>query len=187
MCTGNICRSPMAEALLRRRLLDVGELPRVSSAGLRGDGLAVASGTVAALRSRGLDVTAHRSRHLSAQVIDEADLVLGMAREHVREALVLQPSAWPRTFTLKELVRRGEQVGPRTPGQSFEEWLEKVHIGRNRVDLLGESPDDDVADPIGMNDSVFERTATEIAALVDRLVDVGWGNARTRETKTYEA
>lgn len=171
----------MAEALLRRRLLDVGEMPRVSSAGVRGDGLTVASGTVAALRSRGLDVSAHRSRQTTAQMLDEAGLVIAMAREHVREALVMQPSAWPRTFTLKELVRRGEQVGPRGPGQSFEEWLEKLHIGRNRVDLLGDSSDDDVADPVGMSDEVFERTATEIAALVDRLVELGWGNARTRE------
>lgn len=168
----------MAEALLRRRLLDVGELPRVSSAGVRGDGLVVASGTVAALRSRGLDVSAHRSRQTTAQMLAEADLIVAMAREHVREALVLQPSAWPRTFTLKELVRRGEDVGPRTPGQSFEEWLEKVHIGRNRVDLLGDSGDDDVADPIGTSDAVFERTAVEIAALVDRLVELGWGSAR---------
>lgn len=173
----------MAEALLRRRLLDVGEMPRVSSAGVRGDGLVVSPGAVAALRSRGLDVGAHRSRQTTEQMLDDADLVITMAREHVREALVLRPSAWPRTFTLKELVRRGEEVGPRTPGQSFEQWLEKAHIGRNRVDLLGASPDDDVADPIGMGDDVYERTAAEIAALVDRLVELGWGSARTREKK----
>lgn len=164
----------MAEALLRRRLLDVGELPRVHSAGLRGDGLEPSRGAVTAVAAHGLDIAAHRSRALAQQMVAEADLVIGMAREHVREALLLHPAAWPRTFTMKELVRRAEQVGPRTPGQPFDEWIEKLHAGRNRADLLGSSPTDDVADPIGLSDAVYAATATELAALVDRLVELGW-------------
>lgn len=164
----------MAEALLRRRLLDVGEMPRVHSAGLRGDGLEVSRGSVSALAPLGLDVSAHRSRGMTADMLAEADLVIGMAREHVREALVLHPPAWSRTFTLKELVRRAEGVGPRTPGQPFEEWLEKIHAGRNRMDLLDSSPADDVADPIGQSDAVYERTAAELGDLIDRLVRLGW-------------
>jgi protein-tyrosine phosphatase len=171
----------MAEALLRRRLLDVGELPRVHSAGLRADGLDVSRGAVAALAPHGLDIGAHRSRLMTQEMLAEADLVVGMAREHVREAVVLHPDAWPRTFTLKELVRRGEQAGARSPGQSFEEWLEKVHAGRTRMDLLDAALDDDVADPIGMSNEFYERTAAEIGGLVDRLVALGWGNARTKE------
>jgi protein-tyrosine-phosphatase len=104
-----------------------------------------------------------------------------MAREHLREAVVVHPDAWPRTFTLKELVRRAEQVGPRSPGQPFDEWLEKVHAGRNRLDLLEPAPDDDVADPIGMSDETYQRTAAEIGGLVDRLVALGWGNAKNKE------
>ena len=164
----------MAEALLRRRLLDVGEMPRVHSAGLRGDGLEVSRGAVTALSPLGLDIGSHRSRGMAADMLAEADLVIGMAREHVREALVLHPPAWPRTFTLKELVRRAEGVGPRTPGQPFEEWLEKIHAGRNRMDLLDSSPVDDVADPIGQSDAVYERTAAELGDLIDRLVRLGW-------------
>ncbi len=168
----------MAEALLRRRLLEVGEAPRVHSAGLRADGLEPPRGTVAVLEARGLDIREHRSRRMTEAMLEEADLVVGMEREHVKEAVVLHPAAWPKTFTLKELVRRAEQAGARAPGQPFDEWLEKVHAGRTRMELLGHSTADDVADPIGLPNEKFERTATEIAALVDRLVDLGW-----RETK----
>jgi protein-tyrosine phosphatase len=164
----------MAEALLRRRLTEVGEAARVHSAGLRADGFEPSQGAVAAMASRELDIAEHRSRALVADMLAEADLVLGMAREHVQEAVLLRPSAWPRTFTLKELVRRAEQVGPRSPGQPFDEWVEKVHAGRNRADLLGSSPIDDVADPIGMSAAVYERTAAELSGLVDRLVELGW-------------
>jgi protein-tyrosine-phosphatase len=107
--------------------------------------------------------------------VAEADLILGMARLHVREAVVLRPDAWPRAFTLKELVRRGEDVGPRALGQSVEEWLLKVHAGRAANDLLGDSRGDDIHDPIGSGRSVYERTAKEIEDLVDRLVALLFG------------
>ena len=168
----------MAEALLRRRLLELGEVPRVHSAGLRADGLEASHGAVEVLGRRGLDVRGHRSRRMTETMLDEADLVVCMAREHLKEAVVLHPPVWPRTFTLKELVRRAEQAGARAPGQPFDEWLEKLHAGRTRTELLGTSTVDDVADPIGLPTEMYERTATEIAALVDRLVDLGW-----RETK----
>ena len=169
----------MAEALLRRRLLELGEAPRVHSAGLRADGLEASRGAVEVLAQRGLDATSHRSRRMTEAMLEEADLVLCLAREHLKEAVVLHPSVWPRAFTLKELVRRAEDVGPRAPGQPFDEWLEKLHAGRTRTDLLGASAvDDDVADPIGMPTEMYERTAAEIAALVDRLVDLGWREAK---------
>ncbi|HET9442384.1 MAG TPA: hypothetical protein VFO65_03615, partial [Acidimicrobiales bacterium] len=72
--------------------------------------------------------------------------------------------------TLKELVRRGEAVGARSAGQPLAEWLAKAHAGRAKPDLLGESPDDDVDDPIGGPRWRYERTAGELEALVDRLV-----------------
>lgn len=146
----------------------------VHSAGLHADGLEASRGAVDVLAARGLDLLPHRSRLLAAEMLAEADLVVCMAREHLREAVVLHPPVWPRAFTLKELVGRAEQVGPRTPGQPFDEWLEKVHAGRARTELLGDSPSDDVADPIGLGPDVYERTAVEIAALVDRLVELGW-------------
>jgi len=165
----------MAEAFLRRRLDGIGVAATVHSAGLLSEGMPASADGVRALRNMGLDTSAHRSRRLSRALIEPTDLVLGMAREHVRESVLTAPGAWPRTFTLKELVRRGEERGPRAPGQTFEEWLAKVHAGRNRSDLIGDSVDDDVADPIGLDADYYRGTAEELDDLVRRLVELAWG------------
>ena len=165
----------MAEAFLRHRLQEIGVEAHVHSAGLLGPGRAASPEGVAVLADWGLDARAHRSRRLAREMLDRSDLVLGMAREHVREAVLLAPEVWPRAFTLKELVRRGEQAGARARGQAFDEWLAKLHAGRTRSDLLGSSAHDDVADPYGESRAVYRRTALELDGLVGRLVELGWG------------
>ena len=165
----------MAEAFLRNQLDAIGVEARVHSAGLLSAGSPATAEGVRVLAAMGADTSAHRSRRLSAHLLEPADLVLGMAREHVREAVLMVPEAWPRTFTLKELVRRGEERGPRAPGQSFEDWLAKVHAGRNHNELMGYSPDDDVADPIGRGIDYYRGIAEEIDDLVRRLIDLAWG------------
>ena len=171
----------MAEAFLRRRLNALGIEARVHSAGvIRGNEPASAPG-VEVLAGRGLDISSHRSRTMSRQLLAEADLVVGMAREHVREAVLAVPDLWARAFTLKELVRRGEEAGPRAPGESLESWLARAHGDRAKADLLGQSDDDDVYDPLGSPKDTYARTADEISGLVDRLVDLAWP-AAARET-----
>jgi len=160
----------MAEVLLRHRLGQLGVDARVASAGLLRPGQPASAHGVDILRGRGLDLTAHRSRAMSRELLRSADLVLAMAREHVREAVVLEPSLWPRTFTLKELVRRGEAAGPRRPGEPLGDWLTRVGHGRRISDLSGASPDDDVADPYGGPRPAYERMVTEMDSLIDRLV-----------------
>jgi protein-tyrosine phosphatase len=172
VCTGNICRSPMAEALLRDRLVRRGVPSRVHSCGLLDEGVPASAHGVEVLRARNLNLADHRSRTLTADLVDGTDLLLGMARVHVREAVVLRPSVWPRAFTLKELVRRGEDIGARPQGQSVEEWLLKAHAGRSHTDLLGEHPADDIFDPIGSSRAQYEKTANEIEDLTDRLVSL---------------
>jgi len=146
----------------------------VGSAGLRLVGEPASANGVDVLGERGLDLDAHRSRILDRQLLEDTDLVLAMAREHLREAVLALPDIWPRAFTLKELVRRGDLIGRRAPGESIDAWLARAHSGRNRADLLGSSPDDDVEDPIGLSRSAYEKTADELSNLVDRLVDLLW-------------
>jgi protein-tyrosine phosphatase len=129
------------------------------------------------MEARGLDLGRHRSRAFTAAHLDGADLVIAMARRHVREAVLASPDAWPRTFTLKELVRRGEACGPRRPGQSLAAWLARVHQGRRTNDLLGDDPCDDVEDPIGRHDHVYEATAAELDDLIGRLVELAFAPA----------
>ena len=165
----------MAEALLRNRLEVAGVDARVHSAGLLGDDRSASADGVAVMAARGIDTSIHRSRRMTQDMVEGADLVVAMAREHVREAVILSPDAWPKTFTLKELVRRGADVGPRMPDQPVDEWLSKVNAGRTRGDMLGTSSADDVADPIGQSRSMYERTAAELEELVDRMVQLVWG------------
>jgi protein-tyrosine phosphatase len=156
----------MAEVLLCRALPDA----EVTSAGTRFRGGVVASaGSVRVMAARGLGLDDHVSRRLAGEMLDGVDLVVGMAREHVREAVVTEPAAFPRTFTLKELVRRGEAVGSRREGQPVGEWLAEVHGDRRATDLLGDDPADDVIDPMGGPESGYEAVAAEIEALVARL------------------
>ena len=162
----------MAEALLRHRLEERGIDAHVHSAGLLDDGEPASRHGVDLLAARGIDLSAHRSRRMATDMLRDADLVIGMARRHVREAVVLAPETWFKTFTLKELVRRGDDRGPRAPGQPLAEWLEKLHAGRTRADLLGDSRADDVFDPIGSPRSAYEEVAAELDALLARAVDL---------------
>jgi protein-tyrosine-phosphatase len=161
----------MAAALLRQHLDDLGLAGvTVSSAGRLESGTRAERGAVRAVATRGLRLDDHRSETLSPELVRAADLVLCMAREHVRDVVVLDPDVFGRTFTLKELVRRGEAVGPRQLGAPMADWLARVHDGRSTAGLLGESADDDIADPIGRPDAAFERTAAELDALLGRLL-----------------
>ena len=174
LCTGNICRSPMAEAMLRARLAARDVPAVVSSAGTATEGEPAADEVLELLRARGLDGSAHRSRRLDADLLADADLVLAMARLHVRDATLADPGAFTRTFTLKELVRRGDAAGPRAPDEDLAGWLGRVGDGRQPTRLLGDSPADDVVDPVGRRFGVFKKVARELDEQLDRLVDLAW-------------
>ena len=183
LCTGNICRSPAAEAMLRHRLEDLGLAANVRSAGMLQAGQPAHSSSIDLMAGRGLDITSHRSRRLNAGLVRAADLVLGMAREHVREAVVMVPAAFPKIFTLKELVRRGEAIGPRVGDETVADWLARAHAGRTSADLLGESQADDVADPIGLPRTAYERMVVELDDQLDRLVALLWAPRYERSNR----
>ena len=158
----------MAEALLRHKLDAAGVPATVSSAGTWRAGELAAAGSVNAMAARRLDLAAHRSTLLDRAAVQRADLIIAMAREHVREVVVLDPPSLAKTFTLKELVRRAEDLGPSS--LPFERWLAHVGQGRQARQMLGAAPKDDVVDPIGQPDKVFLDTADELERLIDRLV-----------------
>ena len=170
LCTANQCRSPMAEALLRaaRPELDV------VSAGRLPGGVAASPGAVEVLGDLGLDLSGHVSQTATAPLLAGSDLVVGMAREHVRDAVLLCPDVRGRAFTLKELVRRAEGVGGRPPGQPLGAWLAAAGRGRDAADLLGASDDDDVADPIGRSIEHYRSCARELEDLLGRLADLAF-------------
>jgi protein-tyrosine phosphatase len=160
----------MAHAFLGAAVRDRGLDMTVESAGtLEGD-RRVPPTVLDVIGKDGLDMSAHRSRLLDVDAVRRADLLLGMAREHVREAVLLVPSAWPRSFTLKELVRLGAQTGACARGRPLSDWLEAVGAGRRRHNLLGWSPADDIEDPIGASPEELRATGEELRELVSRLL-----------------
>ena len=164
----------MAAALLARHLGDAGVEVVVSSTGILFDGRPATDFGVAVMADRGIDTSAHRSRKLRPEMVTGADIVIGMAREHVAEALAFGPEIWRRAFTLKEIVRLGEEHGGRKSEESLEQWLDGLHqarlqAGARTTDLFAPSADDDVADPIGGPRRSYQRTAEELDDLTARL------------------
>ncbi len=176
LCTANQCRSPMAEVLLQHRLDGIDASVRVSSAGSLPGGRPATAHGQEVMAARGLDLSAHQSRQLDGSLIDGAHLIIGMAREHVREVASLRPEALDRSFTLKELVRMAAPAGPRHREESVGAWLSRVSVARRRSDLvgIGNDPELDIADPIGRGIGDYEKTADEIDGLLALLVDLVW-------------
>ena len=172
----------MAEALLRERLRQLGVDANVTSAGELSGGAPASGGSVRMMAARGLDLTQHVSRTVSVAELRRADLILAMARRHLRFAVGLAPEVFSRTFTVKELARRGTAIGPRRHGQSLPDWLATAHDGRTTASLLGDDRADDVADPIGKPDPEYAVTALELESLLDTVVALAFSNAERRET-----
>ena len=161
----------MAEAIFRSLLVDRGMDWPVSSVGVLEGGHAMVKEALAALGPDGAAMTFHLSRTLSKSDVLEADDNSGMAREHVREVVVIEPEAWGKTFTLKEFVRRSETLPPWFPGRPFVIWLASIHDGRQRDGLQGDSPEDDIADPIGGSPADFVATARLLRDLCGKVAD----------------
>ncbi len=172
MCTANMCRSPMAAALFRRLSSvegdDAPEEVVVVSAGILPGGHTSPPEVVTVMAEVGIDLSGHRSTQVSPELVAGSDVVVGMARRHAREVVLLDATAFDRTFTLKELVRRGDLVGGRQPAEELGAWLGRLHRGRQRTDLVGRSDDDDVSDPLGGPLDAYRTTARELGTLVDR-------------------
>ena len=176
LCTANVCRSPMAAALLARRLSELGVSAQVRSAGMLHQGDPPLPEVISVMAGYGIDLAAHRSRVAGATDLAHASLVLAMARDNLRYAVVTEPAAWPRAFTLRELIRRGERIGPRRPGEPFADWLSRAHEGRERAALLGASAEDDVLDPAGKPLRAYVDVARLLDRSVARLAELGWAH-----------
>jgi protein-tyrosine-phosphatase len=156
VCTGNAARSVMAGAILAAHLDDV----EITTAGTH-----VVEGMPMSWRTRealaGLDVTApgHRSTQLRDAHVASADLVVGLAREHVAYVRRTHPEAAARTGTLRRLAR-DLPVGP----GSFAERV--AGLGLETVAL---EPWEDVDDPAGGDLPEFEACARDIHHLLHQL------------------
>jgi len=146
----------------------------VQSAGRLPGGVPASATAVQVLASRGLDLSKHTSQTATPELLRASDLIVGMAREHVRDAVLALPEVRGRAFTLKDLVRRGEALGRRPAAQPLDEWLQAAGAGRTTSDLLGSVAADDVADPIGQSAARYRACADELDNLLRRLAAVAF-------------
>jgi protein-tyrosine phosphatase len=117
VCTGNICRSPIAEQLLRARFAASGLDVTVSSAGT--GALVGASMTPEAAQlsmNYGGVPSSHRARELTETLVANADLVLTATRDHRQAVATLHPRASRHTYTLAQFARLVSQLSPTEPG-----------------------------------------------------------------------
>jgi len=119
VCTANICRSPVVEAILRQRLAARGYSWQVTSAGtLAARGYPASQHSIDVLGARGIDIAGHRSHEVRTQDVEAADLVLCMERSHAEALRVENPAHRHRIHLLTAMVQRNEDVadpygGPR--------------------------------------------------------------------------
>lgn len=143
VCSGNTCRSPMAEALARKLLADRLRVPQdqleargyaVYSAGAYAmPGSRATPAAVDAVGGMGADLTRHRSRMLTPELVNAADVIYAMGRSHRDAVLALSPAAAGKVRTL--------------------------------------DPEKDIEDPIGGDGSLYRELAAELEKLIDRRLD----------------
>ncbi|HHY81805.1 MAG TPA: low molecular weight protein arginine phosphatase [Clostridiales bacterium] len=111
VCTGNTCRSPMAEGLLRSMLESRNaEGIQVGSAGIAAlPGMMASNQAVKVMQEFGVDLESHRTRQVNKKLLQEADLILTMTEGHKNAIQSWEPSVWSKIHTLKEYAGMEEK------------------------------------------------------------------------------
>lgn len=169
----------MAAGLLVHHLAEARVPALVASAGLLDGGRPASAEAIATMATRGVDLARHRSRRLDAELLAEADLVLGMEPLHVRAAVALDPAALGRSFALKDLVRRALRGRGRPPGQPITDWLAALDGSDDADRIEGDAARDRVEDPLGHGAPAYEACADELDLLVRGLRHLLWDDGQT--------
>ncbi|SFT34052.1 protein-tyrosine phosphatase [Geodermatophilus amargosae] len=188
VCTGNICRSPMAERLAAawaRQSLEgspeMNGLEVVSAGTSARHGQAMDAASARALHRVGGDPAGFTSQQLTSGLAADADLVLTMTREHRRAVLRTTPRGLRRTFTLPEaaaLLGRVDQRDLVTMPLAARTRELAARLDAARAYRAG-SATDDVPDPIGRRAAVHDQVARTIATALRPLADVLFASVRT--------
>lgn len=178
VCTGNICRSPFAERLLRARLdsnlggaaarIDVGSS---GTMGLVGEQMMPEAAET--LLRYGGRTDGFAARAMDSDQIEGADLVLGLTREHRSAVLQMVPRASSRTVTLREYARLLSDVTPADIGSAGSDPVERFRaitvaaFARRGYAPPQDPSDDDIRDPFGGPMAGYEKAALQINQALD--------------------
>lgn len=168
VCFANTCRSPVAEALLGS-FVSHDPTVTVASKGIAGGDGRTPLALDEVLLERGIALQSASGERLGDEPLD-ADLYLFMERALLREAVVAQPTLWPKSFTVREFARRAQLNPPERTSETFAEWLAVLHASRSRHELMGDDPIDDVDDPgLRGNSEEFATMVNQLEALCRRI------------------
>jgi protein-tyrosine phosphatase len=164
VCTGNICRSPTAEALARRELERYPGVPlQVSSAGSHAlEGNPAASRSMLAASTRGASLERHFARELTRRRVRSAGLILCMAAEHRPFVLSYDRSAADRTFLLASFARVASEW----------DWLatSPADLVALAAEHLQVRDGDDIEDPLGQAAEAYAACAERLDGLVTPVI-----------------
>jgi protein-tyrosine phosphatase len=164
VCTGNICRSPTAEALARRELARYPGAPiQLSSAGSHAlEGNPAASRSMLAASSRGASLERHFARELTRRRVRAADLILCTAAEHRPFVLSYDRAAASKTFLLASFARVATQW----------DWLatSPADLVTLAAEHAREQPGDDIDDPLGQSSEAYATCAERLDSLVTPVI-----------------
>lgn len=144
VCTGNSCRSVMAEALLKKYLKSLGkDNITVRSAGISAmNGYLPTDETLSVLKDEGIDASAFRSKDLTDDIIKNSDLILVMEEFHKERVINLVPEAASRTYLLKEygiIEKKDSPEGTGVPdpiGKSLEDYRYSMGIIKKEIERI---------------------------------------------------
>ncbi|MEX2459740.1 MAG: low molecular weight protein arginine phosphatase [Paenibacillaceae bacterium] len=180
VCTGNTCRSPMAEGFLRQIAEKQGINLTIRSAGIAASqGAPLSRHAATILANKGIGVR-HNSQSTTAKLLTWADLILTMTVNHKRAMIQSYPQALDKIHLLKEYVEDNPEVlSSIAESESFYSELEMKRVlsqpitvlERQRVwELENSLPDYDIFDPFGGTLADYERCAEELQQLTNKLV-----------------
>ena len=144
ICTGNICRSPMAHAYMQKRLYDLNKQNEyiISSCGTNAIyGQCATDNAIEAMKKYDIDLTGHRATSIEDSNLLDYDIILVLTKNHKREVLQIYPSLNEKIFTLKEYVNNEEKYK-------------------------------DIDDPWGLDINVYNATAKDIVENIDKLIEM---------------
>ena len=187
VCTGNICRSPVAERLLQAKLDDLGIPAVVHSAGTQsmvGHDMTPEAAQLAT--QYGADASQHRSQQLTEQLITDADLVLTATREHRSKVVSMYPRASRYSYTLNQFARllptaleslaEAPVVEPvetpqPDPSTQLRALIAEVSATRGFSPPPPHPDDDDIEDPYRQSTAVYARVGVILNNTVTQITD----------------
>jgi protein-tyrosine-phosphatase len=170
VCSHNRTRSVMTMAMMQamfQQRLGPGSVI-VRSLGFGPEGLRSIPDAVDAMRKRGLDISAHRSRQVTKEAAESADLLLTSERDHVIKIAALSPVAYRQSMTMPEFVALAEVADP-LPRASLREWVSGLTADRTARDYINGDVEE-IIDPTGSAPRAFEKAVVEMEALCERAV-----------------